>query len=258
MNILFIGDIVGTDGVLYLKNHLNSVRKLYNIDFTVANAENSTPLGKGINKDVANTLYSCGVDAFTMGNHTFNNKEIYSLFDDNFPVIRPANMPPDTPGDGYRIFDVNGYRVCVINLMGRVFMDSIDCPFRTADKILNIITQNSDIIVVDFHAEATSEKLAMGYYLDGRVSAVCGTHTHVSTADEKILSKGTAYITDLGMTGCEDSVLGVKKEIIINSFLTRLPQRYEVQSGKVTLNGLVVNIDESSKKALSVERISIS
>lgn len=258
MNILFIGDIVGTDGVLYLKNHLNSIKKLNNIDFTVANAENSTPVGKGINRDAANALYSCGVDALTMGNHTFNNKEIYSLFDDDFPVIRPANMPPATPGDGYKIFDVNGYRVCVINLMGCVFMDSIDCPFRTADSILKNIENRADIILMDFHAEATSEKLAMAYYLDGRVSAVCGTHTHVLTADERILNGGTAYITDLGMTGCEDSVLGVKKEIIIKSFLSHLPQRHEIQSGKVTLNGLIVKIDEKSKRAVSVERISIS
>lgn len=255
MRIFLIGDIVGNGGVEYLRTHLGSIKKLKNIDFVVANAENSTPVGKGISKEVANTLYSCGVDVMTMGNHTFNNKEIYELFEDNFPVIRPANMPPMTEGEGYVISEANGYKIAVISLLGRVFMENMDCPFRTADKIIDIVKDKSDIIIVDIHAEATSEKLAMGYYLDGKVSAVFGTHTHVQTADEKILENGTAYITDVGMTGCHDGVLGVKKEIIIKKFLTSLPQRHETVNDNPVLNGLIVDVDESTGKATNVERI---
>lgn len=255
MRIFLIGDIVGNGGVEYLRTHLGSIKKLKNIDFVVANAENSTPVGKGISKEVANTLYSCGVDVMTMGNHTFNNKEIYELFEDNFPVIRPANMPPMTEGEGYVISEANGYKIAVISLLGRVFMENMDCPFRTADKIIDIVKDKSDIIIVDIHAEATSEKLAMGYYLDGKVSVVFGTHTHVQTADEKILENGTAYITDVGMTGCHDGVLGVKKEIIIKKFLTSLPQRHETVNDNPVLNGLIVDVDESTGKATNVERI---
>lgn len=255
MRIFLIGDIVGNGGVEYLRTHLGSIKKLKNIDFVVANAENSTPVGKGISKEVANTLYSCGVDVMTMGNHTFNNKEIYELFEDNFPVIRPANMPPMTEGEGYVISEANGYKIAVISLLGRVFMENMDCPFRTADKIIDVIKDKSDIIIVDIHAEATSEKLAMGYYLDGKVSVVFGTHTHVQTADEKILENGTAYITDVGMTGCHDGVLGVKKEIIIKKFLTSLPQRHETVNDNPVLNGLIVDVDESTGKATNVERI---
>lgn len=255
MRIFLIGDIVGNGGVEYLRTHLGSIKKLKNIDFVVANAENSTPVGKGISKEVANTLYSCGVDVMTMGNHTFNNKEIYELFEDNFPVIRPANMPPMTEGEGYVISEANGYKIAVISLLGRVFMENMDCPFRTADKIIDIVKDKSDIIIVDIHAEATSEKLAIGYYLDGKVSVVFGTHTHVQTADEKILENGTAYITDVGMTGCHDGVLGVKKEIIIKKFLTSLPQRHETVNDNPVLNGLIVDVDESTGKATNVERI---
>ena len=258
MRIFLIGDIVGNGGVEYLRTHLGSIKKLKNIDFVVANAENSTPVGKGISKEVANTLYSCGVDVMTMGNHTFNNKEIYELFEDNFPVIRPANMPPMTEGEGYVISEANGYKIAVISLLGRVFMENMDCPFRTADKIIDIVKDKSDIIIVDIHAEATSEKLAMGYYLDGKVSVVFGTHTHVQTADEKILENGTAYITDVGMTGCHDGVLGVKKEIIIKKFLTSLPQRHETVNDNPVLNGLIVDVDESTGKATNVERIQFS
>ena len=255
MRIFLIGDIVGNGGVEYLRTHLGSIKKLKNIDFVVANAENSTPVGKGISKEVANTLYSCGVDVMTMGNHTFNNKEIHELFEDNFPVIRPANMPPMTVGEGYVISEANGYKIAVISLLGRVFMENMDCPFRTADKIIDIVKDKSDIIIVDIHAEATSEKLAIGYYLDGKVSVVFGTHTHVQTADEKILENGTAYITDAGMTGCHDGVLGVKKEIIIKKFLTSLPQRHETVNDNPVLNGLIVDVDESTGKATNVERI---
>ncbi len=258
MRFLIIGDIVGNSGVEYLQKHLDSVKKFNKIDFVIANGENSTPVGKGINKAVAQTLYSCGVDVITMGNHTFNNYEISKLFDEGFPIIRPANLPPETEGDGYIITDLFGTKIAVINLLGRVYMECVDCPFRKADSIIERIKDDADIIIVDFHAEATSEKIAMGFYLDGRVSAVFGTHTHVQTADEKIFENGTAYISDVGMTGCHDSILGVKKEIIIKRFLTSMPQRHEIQEGTATMNGVIIDIDEATRKALKIERIQIS
>ena len=258
MRFLSIGDIVGETGVEYLQNHLNSIKKLKKIDFVIANGENSTPVGKGINKAIAKTLYSCGVDVITMGNHTFNNYEINRLFDEDFPIIRPANMPPETAGEGYIITDFFGTKIAVINLMGRVYMECIDCPFRTADSIIEKVKDEADIIIVDFHAEATSEKMAMGFYLDGRVSAVFGTHTHVQTADEKILDGGTAYITDIGMTGCHDSILGVKKDIIIKRFLTSMHQRHEIEDGTATMEGVIIDIDETTGKSNSIERLQIS
>ena len=258
MRFLIIGDVVGNCGAEYLKNHLNSIKKLNKIDFVIANGENSTPVGKGINKAVAQTLYNCGVDVITMGNHTFNNYEISKLFEEDFPIIRPANLPPETEGEGYVITDFFGTKIAVINLLGRVYMECVDCPFRKADSIIEKIKDDADIIIVDFHAEATSEKIAMGYYLDGRVSAVFGTHTHVQTADEKILENGTAYITDIGMTGCHHSVLGVKKEIIIKRFLTSLPQRHEIQEGIAAMDGVIIDVNETTGKAEKIERIQIS
>lgn len=258
MKFLFIGDIVGNDGVDFLRNRLGAIKKDNKIDYVVANAENSSYIGKGISQSAAETLYSCGVDAITMGNHTYNNKDIYTLFNENFPIIRPANLPPTAEGNGYMIDEICGIKIGIINLIGRVFMENSDCPFRTAEKTINKIKDETDILLVDFHAEATSEKIAMGYFLDGKVSAVFGTHTHVQTADEKILKNGTAYITDLGMTGCCDSVLGIKKEIIVEKFLTCIPKRHELQSGKVTMHGLISEIDEKTGKAVNVNRISLS
>ena len=258
MRFLIIGDVVGTPGVEYLQKHLNSIKKLNKIDFVITNGENSTPVGKGINKAIAQTLYSCGTDVITMGNHTFNNYEINKLFDEDFHIIRPANLPPETAGEGYIITDFFGTKIAVINLLGRVYMECVDCPFRKADAIIEKVKDEADIIIVDFHAEATSEKMAMGFYLDGRVSAVFGTHTHVQTADEKILDGGTAYISDIGMTGCHDSILGVKKDIILKRFLTSLPQRHEIEEGTTTMNGVIIDIDESTRKAVSIERIQVT
>lgn len=258
MRFLIIGDVVGTPGVEYLQKHLDSIKKFNKIDFVIANGENSTPVGKGINRAVAQTLYSCGVDIITMGNHTFNNYEISRLFDEDFPIVRPANLPPETAGEGYIVADYFGTKIAVINLLGRVYMECVDCPFRKADSIIEKVKDEADIIIVDFHAEATSEKKAMGFYLDGKVSAVFGTHTHVQTADEKILEGGTAYISDIGMTGCHDSVLGVKKDIIIKRFLTSLPQRHEIEDGTAAMEGIIIDIDETSGKATSIERIQIT
>lgn len=258
MRFLIIGDVVGTPGVEYLQKHLDSIKKLNKIDFVIANGENSTPVGKGINKAIAQTLYGCGVDVITMGNHTFNNYEINKLFDEDFPIVRPANLPPETAGEGYIITDFFGTKIAVINLLGRVYMECVDCPFRKADSIIEKIKDEADIIIVDFHAEATSEKIAMGFYLDSKVSAVFGTHTHVQTADEKILEGGTAYISDIGMTGCHNSVLGVKKDIIIKRFLTSLPQRHEIEEGTASMDGVIIDIDETMGKAVSIERIQIT
>ncbi len=258
MRFLIIGDVVGDTGVEYLRKHLNSVKQLNKIDFVIANGENATHVGKGINKHIAQTLYNCGVDVITMGNHTFNNYDISRLFEEAFPIIRPANLPPETEGEGYIICDFFGTKIAVINLLGRVYMECVDCPFRKADSIIEKIKDDADIIIVDFHAEATSEKQSMGFYLDGKVSAVFGTHTHVQTADEKILSGGTAYITDIGMTGCKDSVLGVKKEIIIKRFLTSLPQKHEIEDGPASMDSIIIDIDEATGKAQSIERLQMS
>ena len=258
MRFLIVGDIVGNPGVDYLQKHLDTIKKLNKIDFVIANGENSTPVGKGINKSIAQTLYGCGVDIITMGNHTFNNYEINKLFDEDFPIIRPANLPPETAGEGYLLTNFFGDKIAVINLLGRVYMECVDCPFRKTDSIIEKIKDEADIIIVDFHAEATIEKMAMGFYLDGKVSAIFGTHTHVQTADEKILDGGTAYITDVGMTGCHDSILGVKKDIILKKFLTSLPQRHEIEEGEATLEGVIIDIDETTGKSTSIERIQIS
>ena len=255
MRFLIIGDVVGNPGVDYLQKHLDSVKKLNKIDFVIVNGENATPVGKGINREIAKKLYNCGADVITMGNHTFNNYDINKLFDEDFPIIRPANLPPETAGEGYIVTDFFGIKIAVINLLGRVYMECVDCPFRKADAIIEKIKDEADVIIVDFHAEATSEKMAMGYYLDGKVSAVFGTHTHVQTADEKILDGKTAFITDIGMTGCHNSILGVKKDIIIKRFLTSLPQKHEIEEGEASMDAVIIDIDETTGKAVSIERI---
>ncbi|NMA66985.1 MAG: TIGR00282 family metallophosphoesterase, partial [Clostridiaceae bacterium] len=214
MNILVIGDIVGRPGRRALKALLSGVQKEYNISFTIANAENAAG-GLGLTRDVMLEILSYGVDVLTMGNHVWDKKEILSFIDDEPRLIRPINYPDHCPGQGFNIFTAGFSRkIAVINASGRVFMPALDCPFRRVDEILADIREKADCIIIDFHAEATSEKLAFGHYFDGRVSAVLGTHTHVQTADEQILPGNTAYITDLGMTGPVDSILGVKKDLV--------------------------------------------
>lgn len=257
MKILIIGDIIGKNGVDFVKKHLKSLKKLSGIDFCIANGENSAN-GNGITRESANSLIEAGVDVITLGNHTFNKSDVFDLLEEDFPVIRPANYPAGTVGEGHILVDVGNYTVGVINLLGRVNMDCLDCPFRSVDNILRKIKDTANITVVDFHAEATSEKIAMGYHLDGRVSAVVGTHTHVQTADERVLSGGTAYITDLGMTGPVDSVIGVKKEIIVKKFITQIHQKFEISDNPISLYGVIVTVDENTGKADSIERINIS
>jgi len=255
MNILIVGDVIGKNGVKYVRDHLASIKKLYAIDFCVINGENSA-MGNGINRESAETLLYAGADVITLGNHSFDKQDVFALFEDNLPIIRPANYPPSTPGEGHIIVDTGKHRICVINLLGRVNLGIGDCPFRCAEGLVDRVKDECDIILVDFHAEATSEKIAMGYMLDGKVTAVVGTHTHVQTADERVLSGGTAYITDIGMTGPINSVIGVKKEIIVKRFLTQLHQRFEVSENPINLHAVVVTVDDSTGMATAIERVS--
>ncbi|QSV45670.1 TIGR00282 family metallophosphoesterase [Geobacter benzoatilyticus] len=258
VKILFIGDIVGAPGREAVARDLHRLIDRYRIDLVVANGENAAG-GFGITEDKAMELYSLGIDVLTSGNHVWDKKESYQFIQREDRLVRPANYPPGTKGRGSTIVKTaGGVSVGILNLEGRVFMNSLDCPFRTADKEIEQLKEQTNIIFVDFHAEATSEKVALGWHLDGRVSVVVGTHTHVQTADERILPGGTAYITDAGMTGSSDSVIGVKKELAIGRFLTQMPIRFEVAKKDIRLNGVVVAIDEMSGSAVSIERISLA
>ncbi len=254
MNILFIGDIVGRPGRSYLGKNLSRLIKENSIDFTVANGENCAG-GIGITKNTYDELINMGIDMITLGNHSWGKKEILEFIDEGADnLVRPANYPEGIPGKGFRIAEKSGKRIAVINLCGRVFMDCIECPFRTADSIIADLREKVDIIIVDFHAEATSEKLAMGWHLDGRVHAVIGTHTHVQTSDERVLPFGTAYITDVGMTGPKDSILGVEKETVIKKFMTGMPAYFEVANSEATLGAVIVQIN-ADNKVVGIERI---
>lgn len=255
MKVLFLGDVFGKPGREALKKELPGVVKENNADVVIANGENAAG-GIGITPDICDTLLNMGVDVLTSGNHIYKKKEIYDYIDKQPRLLKPANYPPGTPGKGYYIMsDKRNNKIAVINICGRVFVEYLDCPFRCIDKILEHIREETPIIVVDFHAEVTSEKVAMGWYLDGRVSVMVGTHTHVQTADERILPGGTAYITDVGMVGPRDSVIGVKKENIIERFLKIMPQKFTVAENDHLINAVVVDIDERSGKANNITRI---
>ena len=257
MNILFIGDIVGKPGRKILDRILPVLCRELSLDLVVANGENLAG-GKGITKDAAGELFRSGVDVITGGNHTWQNRDSYSFIEEEARVLRPANFPgdPHVPGRGFGIFQTQaGHKLAVISLQGRIFMTPIDCPFSTVKRIVNQIRAQTRAILVDFHAEATSEKIAMGWFLDGTVSAVIGTHTHVATADGIILPGGTAYITDAGMTGSHDGVIGIKREIVLESMITRLPVRHKLSTGNPQLNSVLVNVDPESGKALAIQRI---
>lgn len=254
MQILLIGDIVGRPGRKAVKETLKTIRQELNLDMIIANGENAAG-GNGITPDIANELLGYDIDVLTMGNHVWDKKDIIPYFNKEKRIIRPANYPEGTPGSGLGVYNIKGTKVAVINISGRVYLNSLDCPFRTADALIQTAKSETNIIFVDFHAEATSEKVAMGWYLDGRVSAVVGTHTHIQTADEKVLPNGTAYITDIGMTGPLNSVLGVKNELVLQKFLTQMPVRFEVADGPYQFNAVVVEIDESTGSAMSIRRI---
>jgi metallophosphoesterase (TIGR00282 family) len=243
MNILFIGDIVGAPGRRAVEELLPRVVDRGFIDLVVANGENASG-GLGITPQVADQLLAQGIDLLTSGNHIWKHKEILPYLEETDRLLRPANYPPDTPGRGFAIVETAaGERAAVVNLEGRVFMNPLECPFRTAEQILAGLPKEVKVILVDMHAEATSEKQAMGWFLDGRVSAVVGTHTHVQTADERVLPGGTGYITDAGMTGPVDSVIGMKKEIILERFLSQRPQPFKVAAQNIQLQGVVLKID---------------
>ncbi|MDH5662190.1 MAG: TIGR00282 family metallophosphoesterase [Elusimicrobiota bacterium] len=254
MRILFIADVIGKPGREIVKNILPRVIREENIQFVIANCENAAG-GFGLTPKISREVISAGVDVITMGNHVWARKEISEIIEEE-NILRPANYPPEDPGKGGTIIQAgNGEKVGVVNLMGRVYMSTLECPFRTADGIIEEISKQTKIIVVDMHAEITSEKVAMGWYLDGKVSAVIGTHTHVPTADERVLPQGTAYITDIGMTGPRDSVIGIKKEIILRKYLTQMPIRFEVAKDDLVFAGAVMEIEEKTGKATSIKRI---
>ncbi len=254
MKILFIGDIVGNPGRKAVKEFVPQLKKELGIDFCIANGENAAA-GSGITYLIAQELYKSGVDCITMGNHTWSKKEILNFIDSDENIIRPANLPGNVPGRGYTILKSNGKELAVLNLMGRVYMDSIDCPFQVADRELQEIKSKTKAVFVDMHAEATSEKCALAWYLDGRICCVAGTHTHVQTADERILPCGTALISDVGMTGPYDGVIGVDKELIIERFITRMPQKFEVAKGRVQFCAVHLEVDEKTGKCINIERI---
>lgn len=256
MNILFIGDIYGNSGKKAVKEIVPQLREELKIDFCIANGENSAA-GSGITYIIANELYKAGVDCITMGNHTWSKKEILNFIDSENRIVRPANYPANVPGRGYTILkNSKGMELAVLNLMGRVYMDSIECPFLTADRVIQEIKAKTKVVFVDMHAEATSEKIALAWYLDGRICCLAGTHTHVPTADERILPFGTALISDVGMTGPYDGVIGVEKDLIIERFINRMPQKFEAAKGKVQFNSIFLVVDEKTGKCLKIERIS--
>jgi metallophosphoesterase (TIGR00282 family) len=257
MRTLFIGDVFGKPGRRLLQEKLHAIIHEYRIDFCIANIENAAA-GFGITPQIADELLRCEIDLLTSGNHIWDKRAIIPYLSEQPRLLRPHNYPASVPGTGIYIGDTAcGVRVGVLNLQGRVFMASIDCPFTTGLSAVEYIRKQTPVIIVDFHAEATSEKQAIGWYLDGHVSAVVGTHTHVQTADERILPRGTAYITDLGMTGPHDSVIGSVPDLALDRFLTQIPVRLEPASGNLRLCGAVLEIDESNGRATSIERLNL-
>ncbi len=255
MRVLFIGDIVGKGGRRAIKEILPRIKE--GVDLCLGNGENAAG-GIGLTPKIAEEILSFGIDILTTGNHIWDKKEIVEWVDRDRRVLRPANYPLGVPGSGSVVFETQkGHKVGIINLAGRVFMSTLDCPFRTADREIEKLKERTKVTIVDMHAEATSEKMAMGWYLDGKVSAVVGTHTHVQTADERILPQGTAYITDVGMTGPLDSVIGVKTDLILRRFLMQMPIRFEVADSNIHLCAVILELDEATGQAKGIERIQV-
>lgn len=254
MNILVLGDVVSDIGCEFVRKKLPAFKKLKMIDFTVANGENSAA-GNGITPFSAEHLFTSGVDFITTGNHAFRRKEVYDFLDECENILRPYNYSPANPGKGYTIVDTGFYKIGILNLMGTMYMENLENPFLAADKALKEIEKQTNIILVDFHAEATSEKQALAYYLDGRVSAFFGTHTHVQTNDNRVLPLGTGYISDLGMCGVINSVLGVDKNTVINKFITNMPAFFNSAKGECMINGCIFTVDEKSGKCVSTELV---
>lgn len=258
VNCLFIADIIGRPGRQVVSEMLPSLRREFGIDLCVANCENASG-GKGVTVKVAKTLFSYGIDVLTSGNHVWNHKEILPYLESCANILRPANYPPGVMGSGSGIFHLsNGLPVGILNLQGRVFMRELDCPFRVALQRIAELNEVTRVVLVDFHAEATSEKMAMGWYLDGKVSGVVGTHTHVQTADERILPKGTAYITDAGMTGPHDSIIGVETDIVLDRFLTQMPARFDPAKGNLKFCGVVITVEADTGRARHIQRLMLN
>lgn len=252
-----IGDIVGKPGRSFLANHLSKIIADHKIDFIIANGENSAG-GFGITSKIAQHFFNIGIDVITTGNHVWKNKDVLNIIETEKRILRPLNYPEGVPGIGYGIYTKNGVKVLVVNLLGRINLLEVDCPFQKIDQFLNKTDSSKyDIAVIDFHAETTSEKIAMGWFLDGRVGAVLGTHTHVQTSDERILDHNTAYITDVGMTGGFNSVLGIEKDKIISFFLTRMPIKFKLATDHVGMNAVIVDFDKETHQPLSIQRFNL-
>ena len=258
MNILCIGDVVGSAGCSFLRAHLPALKKLKAVDMVVVNGENSAD-GNGILPASAGYLFDSGVDVITTGNHVFRRREVYNLLEQNERLLRPANYPDAAPGTGFVVVDFGYTRAAVINLLGTVYLEALRCPFETADRLITRArAEDARVILLDFHAEATAEKKALAFYLDGRVTAVFGTHTHTQTADEQILPDGTGFITDLGMTGPYHSVLGAQPELAIRKMKDKMPVRFAAAEGPCFLNGCLFQVDPQTGRCIACERISIS
>ncbi|MDW3931178.1 TIGR00282 family metallophosphoesterase [Staphylococcus saprophyticus] len=257
MRLLFIGDIVGKVGREAITTYLSRLKQTYRPTVTIVNAENAAH-GKGLTEKIYKDLLREGVDFMTMGNHTYGQRQIYDFIDSANRMVRPANFPEEAPGVGMRFIQINEIKLAIINLQGRAFMQEIDDPFKKADELINEAKKETDYIFVDFHAETTSEKNAMGWYLDGRASAVVGTHTHIQTSDERILPGGTGYITDVGMTGFYDGILGINRHEVITRFITSLPQRHVVpDEGRSVLSGVIIDINKEGRTT-HIERVLIN
>ena len=257
MRILFIGDIVGKAGRQAVEGLLERCVADHQIDFTVANGENAAG-GMGITPVIASEFLDLGIDVLTSGNHIWAKKEIIPFLDEEERLLRPANYPDRVPGRGAGTFRLgNGKKIGVLNIEGRVFMRNLECPFRVSEKEVEKLKEQTPVILVDFHAEATSEKVALAWFLNGKVSAVVGTHTHVQTADERILSGGTAYITDVGMTGPLASVIGIRRQIALERFLTQVPMKFDVATEEIELQGVILEVDEQTGKSRSIERVRV-
>ncbi len=255
INILFLGDIVGPNATKYVQQNLKNVVKSENIDFVCINGENSAK-GNGLDKQGLTALISSGCDCITTGNHVFKNIDTLEFIEDNVSIIRPANFPPDIPGRGYYIYDMFNFRILVINMLGVVNLEPLDSPYNTVDKILEKEKDNYDFSIIDFHAEATSEKYVFAYYVDGRVGAVLGTHTHVPTADEHILPNGTAFITDVGMCGPIESALGVNPECVLKKLKNHVPSKFELSTNPIKANGVIVKLSGENGLAKEIRRYS--
>lgn len=255
LRVLMVGDLIGAPGRLVVQRLLRQLRRQYSVDLVIANGENSAA-GRGITIATAEDMVAAGVDLITTGNHVWRHRDSSRALDGRLPIVRPLNYPQGTPGVGWRTVEIRGTRVTVVNVLGRTFMEAVDNPFHVIDQFLRVPPGDLGAIVVDFHAEATSEKRALGWYLDGRVGAVVGTHTHVPTADAQILPRGTAYVTDVGMCGPRNSVIGAAIEPVIERFLTQRPAGYAVaENGPLDLNAVLLEIDPSTRLAASIKRI---